>query len=62
MINIDGEDYYTLQDLKEKKLASKTTVYRLKRAGELKVYKSLNGAPLIKVSDIVKHLKKNSAA
>lgn len=62
MIEIDGTKYYTLKELEEKKIASKSTVYRRKREGKIIVYHSLNGQPLIKVEDITKFMKKHSAA
>lgn len=61
MIEIDGINYFTIEEIEQKKLGSKTTIYRRVREGRLTLHHGPNGKPLIKVEDITKYLKKNSA-
>lgn len=62
MIEIDGVQYYTIKEIVERKIASESTVKRRIKEKKLPASKNLNGYIIIKVEDITKFLKKNSAA
>jgi hypothetical protein len=61
-IEIDGTVYYKVNELVEKKIAGKSTIYRKKREGRIALYYSLNGEPMVKAEDLTRLIKKSSAA
>jgi len=61
-IVVDGTLYYLVRDLFEKKVVSRTSLYRREKEKKITIYKNLNGERMIKAEDFTRFLKKNSTA
>lgn len=62
MFKIDPDYWYTFDELDKNKVASRSTLYRRSKAGELKASKNLNGEPVVKGEEILNFLKKHPIA
>ncbi len=56
----NGILYYLINELIEKGVASKTTIYRRVSDGSLVLYYQLNGAPMIQADDLTKFTKRRA--